>query len=145
MAELTENQIAYVEKTIKKRGIKDLYIRDDIVDHVCCIIEEEMEKGKNFPEGCKKAVLSFGPHGFRKLQDESAFQVSTARGVIKCMHVVLNVFSLFIALGFISLPVFMGFYLGETEAALLCLHLVFSGGMILSMFDFKKFEYKAFL
>lgn len=48
MNHLTDKQVDYIVKVIGSSKITSQDMKEDLVDHLCCAIEEEMAKGKNF-------------------------------------------------------------------------------------------------
>jgi putative ABC transport system permease protein len=45
---LTEEHINYIIKDIAYRGIVDEELGEEIVDHICSLVEEKMTKGVRF-------------------------------------------------------------------------------------------------
>ncbi|MEJ6735932.1 MAG: hypothetical protein QNK84_02690 [Flavobacteriales bacterium] len=45
----------------------------DLVDHICCMIEEKMESGKNYASALDESIASFGKKGIRQIQEETTF------------------------------------------------------------------------
>lgn len=59
MYNLTNKQIDFILDDIKNKGILTEDIRLNILDHVCCIIENEMEAGMNFIEVYQNTITKF--------------------------------------------------------------------------------------
>ena len=51
MYQLTDEQIAFIENDIRARGLTMEELQDDLLDHICCVVERDMGEGKNF-EAC---------------------------------------------------------------------------------------------
>ena len=45
---LNESQIEQIANTVGKSNIASVEMKDDFIDHLCCIVEDEMSKGKDF-------------------------------------------------------------------------------------------------
>ena len=48
MFSLTEEQIAFIENDIKVRGITSPDLSIDLLDHICCLIENKLDEYRNF-------------------------------------------------------------------------------------------------
>lgn len=54
MRELSSEQIRIINTDIEKSGLKNNLLKDELLDHLCCSIESEMEKGLTFQQAYKK-------------------------------------------------------------------------------------------
>jgi len=70
---IKDEYIDYIEKRISESNIKNKELRDDLVDHFCCIVEIEMKKGLSFEQAYQKAFLQTSPNGFDEIQNETLF------------------------------------------------------------------------
>lgn len=73
MVELTEQNISEIELLIEARGVEMKELSYDLVDHVCCMVEEKMESGKSYSSALEESIASFGKKGIRKIQEETTF------------------------------------------------------------------------
>ena len=48
-------------------------MKDDLTDHLCCIVEDEMSKGKDFDTAYQAALQRFCPNGLNEIQNETQF------------------------------------------------------------------------
>lgn len=71
MLSLTEEQITFIENDIKVRGITSPDLSIDLLDHICCLIEEELDEYRNFDIVYHKTLLLFGEKGLKEIQDET--------------------------------------------------------------------------
>ncbi|HRG58408.1 MAG TPA: hypothetical protein PK323_05580 [Bacteroidia bacterium] len=71
MLSLTEEQIAFIEKDIRVRGITSSDLSIDLLDHICCLIEEELDEYRNFETVYEKTLLLFGDQGLKEIQEET--------------------------------------------------------------------------
>lgn len=71
MLSLTEEQVAFIEKDIKVRGITSPDLSIDLLDHICCLIENELDEYKNFETVYHKTLLLFGDKGLKGIQQET--------------------------------------------------------------------------
>lgn len=73
MADLTEQNIREIEVLVEARGIEMQELSYDLVDHICCMIEEKMESGINYASALEQSIASFGKKGIRQIQEETTF------------------------------------------------------------------------
>jgi hypothetical protein len=71
MLSLTEEQIAFIENDIKVRGITSPDLSIDLLDHICCLIENELDEYRNFETVYLQTLLLFGDKGLKEIQDET--------------------------------------------------------------------------
>lgn len=71
MHSVTDEQIDFILNDIAKKGIKTEDVRYNILDHVCCIIENEMPAGANFYEFYKNTIARFYKKELKEIEDET--------------------------------------------------------------------------
>ena len=79
-------------------------MKEDLIDHFCCAIEELMKKGVNFETSYDKAYQNICPEGFDEIQRETVFLLTFKK--IKVMKQLTYVFGYLTAIG-ITATVFM--------------------------------------
>ncbi len=57
---LSEEHINYIIKDISYRGIVDDELGDELVDHICSLVEEKMQEGARFIDAYDKVIKAFG-------------------------------------------------------------------------------------
>jgi len=70
---ITDDQYYFISQKIKKSGIASKEIQDDLIDHFCCLVEIEIQKGQSFEEAYKNAYQQTTPNGFEEIQLETFF------------------------------------------------------------------------
>lgn len=68
MTELTHNQILYIENDLKSKGLNGHQLKDEVLDHVCCIVESKLNEGQLFSEAYAQSLDSFEDQGFKSLK-----------------------------------------------------------------------------
>lgn len=66
----------YEEEIIKKinsSSIKDQALKDDLIDHLCCLVEINMGKGSSFEDALNMAYHQTAPNGLDEIQQETIF------------------------------------------------------------------------
>ena len=88
MADLTEQNIREIEVLVEARGVEMKELSYDLVDHICCMIEEKMESGKNYASALEESIASFGKKGIRQIQEETTFLLTkNILAMRKTMHI----------------------------------------------------------
>jgi hypothetical protein len=70
---LSAKEIATVNDVLLDRGISYEPLRIDLIDHLCCFIEEEMDKGVAFNIALHSAVHQFGDLGLETTQEVTLY------------------------------------------------------------------------
>ncbi len=66
----------YEERIIEEvnnSAIKNEALKDDLIDHFCCLVEIEMKKGVPFEKALEKAYKQTAPNGLDEIQRETIF------------------------------------------------------------------------
>lgn len=71
MHNVTDEEIDFILDDITKRGIVTEDVRDNILDHVCCIIEHEMPDNGNFYEFYRNTIARFYQKELREIEEET--------------------------------------------------------------------------
>lgn len=68
---LSDEHVCYIIKDLHQRGIVAEDIQNEIIDHVCSSVEDEMRDGKNFAEAYQFTIARFGHNeGLLQVQRE---------------------------------------------------------------------------
>lgn len=69
---LSEDHISYIVKDLNYRGIVVEGIQEELIDHICSSVEEEMEKGLRFIDAYHNVLKKFGhTSGLRETQKQT--------------------------------------------------------------------------
>ena len=71
MYKVTDSQVDFILNDIEERGVKTEDVRFNILDHVCCIIENEMEGDMNFKEFYKNTIARFYKKELCEIEEET--------------------------------------------------------------------------
>ena len=104
MSNLTDENIEFVARIVSESKIESTEMKEDLIDHFCCAIEEEMGKGLSFQQSYDKAYQNICPEGFDEIQRETIYLLTSKK--IKAMKRLLYVSGYLSAIG-ISTTVFM--------------------------------------
>ena len=76
MRELSSEQIRIIKYDIEKSGIKNNLLKDELLDHLCCCIESEMEKGLTFNHAYRKTSEIYPKKELSKTQRNLSFFIN---------------------------------------------------------------------
>jgi len=70
MKTLTKIQYLYITNDLKSKGLSKGF-RTELLDHVCCMVETQLNEGKNFSVAYQDVLDTFGQEGFEELKQTS--------------------------------------------------------------------------
>ena len=85
MTPLTEEQVDHILADIMAKGIRLEGLRDNLLDHICILVEERLEEDSDFETVYRSVLPAFYRHELYELEEEAIF-LETVRGP----HLVLN-------------------------------------------------------
>ena len=71
MQELTKDNVRAITETIDRAEITFSHLREDLIDHVCCEIETQLEKGLDFNKAFEKIKKNFGIKSLQQVQEKT--------------------------------------------------------------------------
>lgn len=76
---LTTEQIAVIRAQIDQSKITIDSLKDDVLDHLCCVVEILMDRGKKFEEATQEALEDLAPDGLDEIQQETMFLLNSTK------------------------------------------------------------------
>lgn len=76
---VTAEQVAIIKKQVEQSGIVNETLRDDVLDHLCCVVEIKLSKGKKFEEALQEASYELAPDGLIEIQHETVFLLNSTK------------------------------------------------------------------
>lgn len=70
---VSAEQIAVIKQRIEQSGILNESLRNDVLDHLCCVVEMKISKGKDFTITLEEAIRELAPEGLIEIQRETVF------------------------------------------------------------------------
>ena len=70
---LTEEQIEIIRSYIRGSGVKLKSLQDDILDHLCCVLEEKQGGSTDFESRLKTAIQDLAPDGLSDLERQTLY------------------------------------------------------------------------
>jgi uncharacterized protein with PQ loop repeat len=77
MPELSLNHIDQISRDISRQEITFSHLLEDLIDHVCCDVEYEMQTGLNFAEAYNRVKQKMGSRRLKEIQEETLYAVDT--------------------------------------------------------------------
>ncbi len=102
MSQLSKEDIDFLQRSLVQKEIKYDPLVDEILDHICCEVEDLMEAGMSFSDAYLRFSKSLQPKALKTLEDETIHLVNYKLFIMKKAIYILAsiVISLFI-LGFL--------------------------------------------
>jgi hypothetical protein len=79
---LTTEQVDHIRGVINQSNISIDTLRDDLLDHLCCVVEINMTKGEDFEIAFEKALHDFAPDGLEEIQHQTLFLLNSTKIII---------------------------------------------------------------
>ena len=73
---LNEQQIDFILSDIDARGVKLESLQYDLLDHICVIIEQTLEKEEDFASCYESTISTFYRRDLREIEDETIFMLA---------------------------------------------------------------------
>lgn len=68
---LSKEQVDFILDDIRRNGIQTEELQLNLLDHICCVIENEMSPEKNFDECYRSVLLRFFKKELKEIQEET--------------------------------------------------------------------------
>lgn len=76
---LTEAQEDQIIEAVHASRIKNRLLKEDLIDHLCCLTDMHINKGEDFEEALKKAFNQTAPNGLDEIQKETIFLLNYSK------------------------------------------------------------------
>ena len=90
MAELTEKEIRLLNREIEKQGLTYTELQQELLDHLCCDVEAEMEEGLEFIKALEKVRKGMGKDRIQQIQEETLLLINQKYRVMKKFMYILG-------------------------------------------------------
>jgi hypothetical protein len=77
MPDLSLHHIEQISRDINRQEITFSHLLEDLIDHVCCDVENEMKRGLNFAEAYQRVKQKMGSRRLKEIQEETLYLVDT--------------------------------------------------------------------
>ncbi len=79
---LSKDQIAHIRALIASHDVTLQTLGDDLLDHLCCVIDDRMANGEDFDTALKDALTELAPHGLDKIQRDTFLLLHSPRIIL---------------------------------------------------------------
>src|ERR1700685_801842 len=86
MYSLNEQQIDFILGDINARGIRLKSLQYDLLDHICVIIEQQLEKEEDFEQCYEAAISTFYRQELREIEEETIFLLACRNRLTLSRH-----------------------------------------------------------
>ncbi|MEQ1587116.1 MAG: hypothetical protein ABL895_14610 [Cyclobacteriaceae bacterium] len=80
--QVSPEQLNIIQIYIQQSNITITTLKDDLLDHLCCVVENKMRDGKKFEISLKEAVHELAPEGLEIIQQETIFLLNTTKQML---------------------------------------------------------------
>lgn len=81
MKTLSKTQYLYITNDLKAKGLSKGF-RTELVDHICCMVELQLNEGQDFASAYENVLDTFGNEGFEELKQTSPVVKKQRRNTI---------------------------------------------------------------
>ena len=68
---LNEKQIDFILDDIRRNGVELEDLQSNLLDHICCIIEQELEENGDFEQFYFSTIKKFYKNELREIEEET--------------------------------------------------------------------------
>ena len=90
---LSIENIDTIEREVELSGISFSHLSDDLVDHICCDVESQIQNGILFEEAFKSVKEKIGVEGLKRIEDQTILIINQNYIIMKKALNVLSIFS----------------------------------------------------
>ena len=76
---VSSEQITHIHEVIDQSSINIETLKDDLLDHLCCVVEVKMTNGIEFEISLKEALDELAPDGLNTIQRETIFLLNSTK------------------------------------------------------------------
>lgn len=76
---LTKEQIDAMLHRIENSDITTRTLKDDLLDHLCCVVESKLQKGKSFDIAFQEAFYELAPNGLDEIQRKTFYLLNSPK------------------------------------------------------------------
>ena len=91
MAELNDKQIRRISKEIDRSGLTYTELQEELLDHLCCDVEAEMNEGLEFIRALEKVRKGIGDNRLQEIQEETLLLINQKYRIMKKFMYVLGI------------------------------------------------------
>jgi hypothetical protein len=94
MSELTIRNIEMISEDVSRSGITFSHLCDELIDHICCKVENDMQQGLSFEEAYERTKDMIGNKGLKKIQEDTLMLIDKKYRLMKKTMKIFGVVSM---------------------------------------------------
>lgn len=87
---LSDWQIEAIRNHIDQSAISIQTLKDDVLDHLCCVMEYRLERGQDFEAALTEVLHEFAPGGLDQIQEETLFLLNSTK-IIRMKKIIYTI------------------------------------------------------
>ncbi len=80
---LNISNIEFIKKEVAGSGLTYSHLMDELIDHVCCDVEQEMRNGLSFAKAYEMVKTKIGMEGLERIQHETLYLIDKKYRIMK--------------------------------------------------------------
>lgn len=102
--QLTDQQILIVEKRLQETGLQYQALQEELLDHICCAIEDKLTEGYPFQDAQSVVFQAFGKNGIKELEQQTIHLLNQKSLIMKRLLLVTLCFLLLSVTVLLAIP-----------------------------------------
>ena len=142
---LNIEQIEIIQQYVIESGLDIPEVQEDVIDHICCLVEEKMEEGFDFNQAFQDAQQYLPANDIKDIQEDTIYFLTIKKRIIMIKTIFISGYLsvLFYVLGVFMQNYLVGLEYGMIAAFILTLTSVLTFCFVflpaLFMYGYKKF------
>lgn len=99
---LSNEQIDRIRHRLDKSDITMQSLKDDLLDHLCCVVENKIKRGISFEDAIPEAFYELAPNGLDQIQRKTFYLLNSPKIIFmkKVMYLIGLITTISMSLGF---------------------------------------------
>ena len=100
---LSDPHLERIRADIERSSLSFQLVKDDLLDHFCCVVESRMEQGESFESAYRAAWQQICPNGLDEIQEETIYLLNASKRAVmkKVMYSIGLIASVSISVGWL--------------------------------------------
>lgn len=100
---LSRDQVCLISQMVEESAVSLPTLKDDLIDHLCCVIEVKLEAGISFEVALAQALKEVAPHGLDAIQSQTVYLLNPPKVMFmkKIMFVIGFLSAIAVSLGWL--------------------------------------------
>jgi hypothetical protein len=79
---LSDEQAEQIRADIERSSLSFPMVKDDLLDHFCCVVESKLEQGHSFEDAYYLAWQQICPNGLDEIQEETIYLLNASKIIV---------------------------------------------------------------